>query len=587
MVLEKRGKIAALVLAAGYSSRMGDFKPLLPLGRSTVAQEVVERFRRAGIEDIRVIVGHRADETGAVIDRLGARKIFNADYDRGMYSSVLAGVKSLEPQIEAFFVLPVDIPLVKPATIAALVASYRGSGARIVYPRFEGLRGHPPLISRELAAELPDDCEGGLAAFLGRYDDQAVDLDVADQSIVMNCNTRQDYLRLQDYGSREDIPTERECLALLRNHNASEPLMTHCRLVAEVARILAVRLQLTGLALNLDLVRAGGLLHDLAKGQPDHSSAGAEILEEIGYGRVARIVASHTDIEPKDTRPPDESEVVHLADKLVKGDMLVSIEERFDGPLKKFAGNPEALQAVERRLRDATAIKEVFEDLLGGPLETLIGAYRKGLSAASSGRRNIYLARHGSIIPPGEVKRFIGHTDLPLSEEGVRQAEMLAEKLRRTPLAAIFCSDLRRSLDTARIVANLHGIEPEAMRNFREIALGKWEGLPIDAVRREHPEEYARRGQDIVHFRPPEGESFFECACRVIPALYEAIYKTRGDILIVAHAGVNRILLCEVLGKSMNELFDIEQDYCCLNRIGYSDFAFALESMNEALTLPH
>ena len=98
MVFEKRGRIAALVLAAGYSSRMGDFKPLLPLGRSTVAQEVVERFHRAGIEDVRVIAGHRADELGTVVDRLGVRKIFNADYDRGMFTSVQAGVKSLEPE---------------------------------------------------------------------------------------------------------------------------------------------------------------------------------------------------------------------------------------------------------------------------------------------------------------------------------------------------------------------------------------------------------------------------------------------------------------------------------------------------------
>ena len=483
--------------------------------------------------------------------------------------------------------LPVDIPLVKPATIAALSATYRSSGAKIVYPRFEGLRGHPPIISRELVAELPEVCVGGLAAFLGRHEDQAVDLDVIDQSILMNCNTRQDYLAVQAYGSREDIPTERECMALLKNRNASEQLVSHCRLVAEVARVLAVYLQLAGLPINLELVKAGGLLHDLAKGQPDHSAAGAEILEKLGYSRVARIVASHTDIEPKEGRPPGESEVVHLADKLVKSDRLVSLEERFEGPLKKFAGRPGPLEAVERRLRDAKAIKRQLESIIGGPLEEVVRKYGKSMRAASSGRRNIYLARHASVRHPGDVKRYIGQTDLPLSEEGVRQAETLAEKLRRSPLAAIFSSDLRRSSDTARIVGNLHGIETSATPNFREIALGEWEGLAFDDVRRRYPEEYEKRGRDIVHFRPPGGESFMDCACRVIPAFYDAIYSTRGDILIVAHAGVNRILLCQVLGKSMSELFDIEQDYCCLNRIGYGDFAFELESLNEGLTRFH
>ncbi len=587
MAFEKRAKIAALVLAAGYSSRMGDFKPLLPLGRSTVLEEAVERFRRAGIQDVRVVARHRADEIWPVIDGLGAGKILNAYYDRGMYSSVLAGVKSLEPEIVAFFVLPVDIPLVKPATIAALAAAFSAGVAKIVYPRFEGLRGHPPIISKQLAADLPDDCQGGLAAFLGRHEDLAADLDVIDQSILMNCNTRQDYLKLKACASREDIPTERECMALLRDRNASRELVAHSRMVAEVARMLAVYLQSAGLVLNLELIKAGGLLHDLAKGEADHSAAGAEFLEKIGYSRVARIVASHTDIEPKRLRPLDESDVVHMADKFVKGDMVGSLDERFEGPLKKFASRPEALRAVERRLRNATTISMQLENIIGGPLEAVVGKYGKSMRAALSGPRNIYLARHGAVHHPGDVKRYIGHTDLPLTEEGVRQAQRLAEKLRSTPLTAIFCSDLSRSADTARIVGKLHGIETAARPNFREVALGQWEGLAFDAVRGQYPKEYDERGRDIVHFRPPGGQSFMDCARRVAPAFYDAVYSTRGDILIVGHAGVNRILLCMLLGKSLSELFEIEQDYCCLNRIGCTDFSFELDGLNEPLTLLH
>jgi putative nucleotidyltransferase with HDIG domain len=375
MFFEKQKNIAALVLAAGYSSRMGDFKPLLPLGRSTVVREVVERFRRAGIEDVRVVAGHRAGETGAVVDSLGAKTLFNADYPKGMYSSILAGVKSLEPEIEAFFVLPVDVPLVKPATLAALAGTWRESGAGIVYPRFEGLRGHPPLVAAEVAAELPQDCDGGLAAFLGRYEDQALDCDVIDQSILMNCNTRRDYLKLCAHWSREDIPTERECMTLLKSRNAPEKLVAHCRMVAEVAGVLAVRLEGAGLPLDLELVKAAGLLHDIAKGEPDHAAAGAALLEESGYGRVARIVAVHTDIEPKGSLPPDEADVVHLADKLVQCDRLVSLEERFEGPLKKFANRPEVLSSVKRRLRNAKTISDRLADILDCPPETLVRQY--------------------------------------------------------------------------------------------------------------------------------------------------------------------------------------------------------------------
>ena len=582
MAFEKRENIAALVLAAGCSSRMGGFKPLLPLGRSTVVEEAVERIRRAGIEDVRVIAGHRADEIGPVIDRLGARKIVNTDYDSGMYPSILAGVKSLGPEIEAFFVLPVDTPLVKPATIAALAATCGNNAAGIVYPRFEGLRGHPPIISTQLAPNLPDHCEGGLAAFLGRHEAQAVDLDVIDQSVLMNSNTWLDYLKLKACGAREDIPTGRECIALLRERNVADKVVAHCRKVAEVALLLTVHLQAAGLALDFELVKAGGLLHDMAKGQHSDHAAAAEFLEKIGYSRVARIVALHTDIEPKGLQPLDESDVVHLADKLVTGDMLVSLEERFDGALKKFADRPEVLNRVERRPRDARAIKEQVESTLGAPLESLVQKCAKSLRAASSERRNIYLARHGAIQHPGDVKRYIGQTDLPLIAEGVRQAETLAEKLRHTRISAIFRSDLRRSIDTARIVGKLHGIEIAAIPRFREIALGQWEGMSVDAVRSKYPADYDLRGRNIAHFSAPGGESFMDCALRVTPAFYDAIYSTRGDILIVGHAGVNRVLLCRILGKPVSELFEIEQDYCCLNRILCCDFSFELESLNES-----
>jgi phenylacetate-CoA ligase len=578
-----RRRCAALVLAAGYSSRMGHFKPLLPLGRSLVLREAVERFHRAGIEDVRVIVGHRAEELGPLLDSLAARKIFNADHDRGMYSSILAGVKSLEPEIETFLVLPVDIPLVKPETIAALVAAHRGGGAKIVYPRFEGLRGHPPVISTELVRDLPADCPGGLAAYLGRYEDQAVDLDVIDQAIVMNCNTPLEYLKLKAYASREDIPTARECLAILGSRNASRELVSHCRMVAGTAEMLAVHLFAAGLPLDFELVRAGGLLHDMVKGlQPDHAAAGGKILEEMGYGRVARIVASHTDMEPEGLAPLGESHLVHMADKFIRGDMPVSLGERFNGPLKKFASRPEVLRGVERRLRDARTMEKQLEDLLGVPPESLIRKYSAPMREALSVPRNIYLARHGAIHQPGGLKRYIGQTDLPLGEEGVRQAETLARKLRSTPLAAIFSSDLRRSLDTAAIVGKPHGLDPAAIPDFREIAMGRWEGLSFHEVRSRYPGEYDRRGRDMANFRPPGAESFMDCARRVMPAFFEAIYSTRGDILLVGHAGVNRILLCFVLGKPLGELFDIEQNYCCLNRIRYTDFSFELESFNES-----
>jgi molybdenum cofactor cytidylyltransferase len=577
------GGITALILAAGYSSRMGALKPLLPLARSTVLEEAVRRFREAGLDDVRVVTGHKAEELAPVLKKLAVTEVFNPDHDKGMLSSVLAGLRSLEPDVEAFFLLPADIPLVKPRTIDTLLRAYRDGWSRIIYPRFQGRRGHPPLIPVTCVAELPEDYEGGLRAFLSRHDAQALDLDVVDEAVLMDCNTPADYRGLQEYGLREDMPTESECRALWARHGVSEPVMAHCRVVAELARTLAIHLRCAGFNVNLELVVAAGFLHDLARGQPDHARAGARMLEAMGYRRVAQVVCSHMDLQLK-LRSFDEADLVYLADKCVEDDRLVTLEERFQNSLRRFATKPEALEAVVRRFQDARAIQGRVEEILGTSVAEILRRYERGMRmAAAEGSRAIYLVRHGAIRQLGEEKRYVGQLDLPLIAEGRRQAVALRERLRHAPLTAIYCSDLQRSMETAAIIAGPHGLEPRIVRDFREIGLGDWEGLPFEEVRRRYPAEHEERGRDFIHFRPPGGENFLDCACRVLPAFYRIMHSSRGDILMVAHAGVNRTLLCQVLGKSMDTLFEVEQDYGCLNLVRYQDLAFELEILNEAV----
>jgi alpha-ribazole phosphatase len=579
--MSRNGRIAAMILAAGYSSRMGEPKPLLPLGGSSLLEEAVGRFLAAGIEDVRVVVGHKADEITPALDRLHVKWVLNPDYATGMLSSVRAGVKSLEDDIEAFFVLPVDIPLVKPRTIEALVLAYRESRAAVVYPRFQGERGHPPLLSTDCVIDLPSDFEGGLRAYLSRYEDELIDLDVTDQAVVMDCDTPDDYRLLQGYRSRENVPTVRECEALWDRFNVSEDVRAHSRLVAELARLLAVHLNRARFALDVPLVVAAGYLHDLMKGEPDHARAGAAVLERLDYPQVAHIVASHMDIRIK-RQSPGESELIYLADKYAEGDRIVRLEERFDRSLAKFASNPEILEAVVKRLRDAETIRERVETILNAPIEPIIEKYSRGLQMASAGGpRKIYLVRHGAIRLNEKGKHFIGQLDVPLSEEGMRQARALGETLRHVPISAIYCSDLARSVATAEIIAEPHDLPINARRDLREIALGRWEGLAFDEIRRRHAGDYEERGRGIVHFRPPGGESFLDCTCRVIPALFHMLRSTRGDILVAGHAGVNRILLCHARSRSLDSLLEIRQDYGCLNVIDCRDLTFEARVLND------
>ena len=579
--MRKTPRIVALVLAAGYSSRMGSFKPLAPLGTRTLIEEAVTRFLKAGIADVRVVVGHRTDELTPVLDLLGVKWIFNAEYDRGMFSSVLAGIKSFEPDVDAFFLLPCDIAQVSPETIRALSGVYSPDDPKIIYPRFDGQRGHPPLIPAAYVKEnLSPGLPGGLRTLLGRYEADSIDVDVPDENILLDCDTPSDYRILVERRPRESIPTEKECEAVCSGLKVSEQVTAHSRVVAELARTLAVLLNRAGLALDLPLIVAAGRLHDIARGQPDHAGAGARLIAGMGYPRVGAVVAKHMDIQSHGPSV-DEADLIYFADKCVEEDRLVSLDERFERSMSRYADRPHILKEIVRRFEEAKNIGKRIEALLGQPVGDIVRRFERSITAASTvGHRAIYLVRHGAIQSPVDPKRFIGQLDLPLSAEGSMQAERLAEALRDMPLSAVFCSDLKRSVETAQIIAKPHHISCIPMRDLREISLGRWEGMTFDEVRRLHPEDFRARGMDIVHFRPTDGESFLDCSFRVIPAFYDILNSARGNVLIVGHAGVNRIILSQALGRSLEDLFKIDQEYGCMNVVLHRQSAFEVKLLN-------
>lgn len=196
----KWGSLAAIIVAAGFSSRMKSFKPLLPLGESTVVEKAVEGFVKAGIKDILVVVGHRAEQLLPILDRLPVRTIYNTNFSEGMFSSICAGVKGLTPEVEAFFLLPVDNPIVNPSTLIKLKETFYAAQAGIIYPNYQGMRGHPPLISSRYVNDvLSWDKPGGMRAILDQYENNALDLEVDDQGILLDMDTPDDYQRMLKY----------------------------------------------------------------------------------------------------------------------------------------------------------------------------------------------------------------------------------------------------------------------------------------------------------------------------------------------------------------------------------------------------
>ena len=364
--------IAALILAAGYSSRMGRSKPLLPFGGQTAVARVVGSFRQAGIDRIAVVTGHQAEQLEPLLRELGVGAIANPNYERGMYSSVQAGIASLAADVDACFLLPVDIPLVRPATIAALAANFAAQQASISYPRFSGRRGHPPLIARSLFAEiLAGQGDGGLHALLQTHQASATDVDVLDEGTVLDMDTPEDYAQLAALVLRRHLPTPAECEAILATQPTSDALRRHGRAVTAVARTIAGKLAARGVAVDLGLVLAASLLHDIAKGQPGHAEVGAALVEELGYPVVADVIHQHMSMS-FDGSTTNEAAIVFLADKLVSGDRTVSLEERYAPSFERFRDRPEALQGATRRYRTACAILALVERKARAPIAQIL-----------------------------------------------------------------------------------------------------------------------------------------------------------------------------------------------------------------------
>jgi molybdenum cofactor cytidylyltransferase len=364
---------AAIVLAGGLSSRMKQFKPLLPLGETTVTDHVIATFLEAGV-DVFLVVGHRRHDIINGIKKQNIKIIHNLNYKHGMFSSVQAGVRYLKPEHQAFFILPVDIPLVRPATIRRLMDTAGENPGRIIYPTFRGRRGHPPLIPSEMAPDILGwDRGGGLKAVLKSNDKLALEIQVPDSTILFDIDTPDDYAALLQRYERYEIPTDEECDVILHDICRVDPdRIKHNSKVARVAVVIGKALDTAGHKIDLEAVRTAAMLHDIAKGQRKHDIAGGKILRKLGFGKVANIVAVHSDLAGGNVNLPLESKIVYLADKLVEGEKLVSLEERYSSSKRRFGVTPEIQAAIDARLKVAQGVKKDFEALIGRDLESII-----------------------------------------------------------------------------------------------------------------------------------------------------------------------------------------------------------------------
>jgi len=367
-------RFSAVIPAAGYSSRMNSFKPLLPLGDTSILETSIRLFRQNGIRNIIVVTGHRSKELETVIKKQNASMVFNAGYDQGMFSTVLTGIGHLPDDCEAFFLLPADIPAVKPDTVKQLIQAYTTGKGAIIYPVFDNLRGHPPLISGSLASAI---CRwrhgGGLRACLMQFDSTAWDCHVSDEGIHMDADTQEDYRTLADYYKKTFSPGTRECMYLLEKiEKVDKQIVNHCVKVAEIAVGLAWSLS-GSIALDIHTIKSASLLHDISRAQRNHAKQGARLLAAHGFHDFAQIVYEHMDLETSPELPLNEKEIVFFADKLTVDDHLeIDFMKRFRQKLSIHESDSRAVSAIRKRLETTCMIRDKIETILGKRIEEVL-----------------------------------------------------------------------------------------------------------------------------------------------------------------------------------------------------------------------
>jgi molybdenum cofactor cytidylyltransferase len=410
--------IAAIILAAGSSTRMDldggshgvASKALLPLGSELVLERVVRTVRRAGVRDVSVVTGHRAAEVAAIAEDLGARAVHNPDHLRGMFTSVQAGVRALAAEVEAFFVLPMDCPLVRPEVLDELLRHRAQLGpaadSAILHPTCCGRRGHPPLIAAPYRQELAAaDEPQGLHGFLQRHAADEHHVEVHDLTILIDMDTPTDYRRVTDFAESVDrercgaagprglgagLPasassdagdrastaglSDDDSMYLLGLVQPAEERVRHCEAVAAVGTTVVEALHPLVPSLDVQLVRSGCLLHDIAKGSRRHAATAQILMERLGLPRLGEVVGAHMVIPSEHLAASaiTEEQLVYLADKMVVKDGVAGIDERERRSLHKQLDNPDGFEAAKVRMEAARLIAGKVEAVLGRSLEDVI-----------------------------------------------------------------------------------------------------------------------------------------------------------------------------------------------------------------------
>lgn len=198
-------KVNGVIVAAGMSRRMGEFKPLLMIHNKTMIEQSIDSMLASGVKQITLVLGYRAEEIEKVLKSAGYTNkqvniVYNREYENTeMIDSIKIGVKNLK-KCDAFYLLPGDMPAISVSTFLKVRKSMEENKCRIVFPTIEGYRKHPPLISYQCVEEiLCFSQEGGLRELWRTMESDILTVPVDDKGCSMDVDTKPQYHLVCEY----------------------------------------------------------------------------------------------------------------------------------------------------------------------------------------------------------------------------------------------------------------------------------------------------------------------------------------------------------------------------------------------------
>lgn len=548
---------------------MKGFKPLMKIGTQNPLEILINHFRIAGIEDIFVVTGYNADIISHFLQDKGVRIIYNENYAEGMFTSVRKGVRAaLENGNDCFLMTPVDIPLIPPYIMKAVLNRQKKEPEKFIVPCYQGKKGHPLSIPGCFAQEvLEGETENGMKSVTSRHEADMVYVETNCKGIILDMDTQEAYAALISYYNENKYPTEEQCRKIMDRMGTPSHVIRHCEAVAHTAVCIASALNEHGYHLEIPLIRAAGMLHDALRVRKKHWLAGSKMALDYGYPEVAEIIEEHMNyIHPSPVFEITEKDLICLADKLRQEDKLVTLDERLEPVRKRWNGDSEALAVIETKIKAAQGVMDFIERIIGINVYDLLRKddleQNGGGKAEGKPARRLILVRHGETQRHRD-KVFMGQYDVPLDPEGKEQCTLVGLELQHFDINTdkIYTSDLRRARESAKIISKILDSRPEVVQlpELREISLGSWEGKFISDIRRDYPREYEERGKNLLTYRiDDEAETYTELQDRVMKKVNELIRETDGDLVIVAHSGVNRVIMCSMTGRELEDILKIE-----------------------------